>query len=55
MSLDSISCTKGLCSICDLGNNSNTSFGQLFVKVLHIYSIWQEKINSHRVTVAILF
>lgn len=24
MSLDSISCTKGLCSICDLRNNCNT-------------------------------
>lgn len=35
MSLDSISCVKGLFSICDLGITVYTNFGQLFVKVLH--------------------
>lgn len=55
MSLDSRSSTKGLCSICDLGNNCNTQILTNCESLAYIYSRWQEKIDSHHVTVAILF
>lgn len=38
MSLDSISCVKGLCTICDLGNNCNTQIlaNCLWKSYLHV-------------------
>lgn len=55
MSFDSISCMNGLCSICDLGNNCNTQILANCLWKSYMYSRWQEKINSHHVTVAVLF
>lgn len=56
MSLDSISCKNGLCSVCDLKNTVTNNFWPNVCESLkYTYTVWQEKITSHHVMVGILF
>lgn len=56
MSLDSISCKNGLCSVCHLGNIIIYNFwANVCESLKYTRTIWQEEITARHITVGILF